>query len=65
MSTQLSNLCVVWVGNISFQEISYACKPQVVSRYILSNLWGIHTVANSTTWVMNTIRKKSKTFSTT
>ena len=34
-----SNLWVVWVGNISFQEIFYAGKPQVVSRYILSNLW--------------------------
>jgi len=33
-----SNLLVVRVGNISFQEISYAGKPQVVSRYILSNL---------------------------
>jgi hypothetical protein len=42
-----SNLCVVWVGNICFQEIFYAGKPQVVTRYILSNLWGIHTVANS------------------
>jgi hypothetical protein len=27
------------VGNISFQEISHAGKPQDVSRYILSNLW--------------------------
>ncbi len=26
------------VGSISFQEISYAGKPQVVSSYILSNL---------------------------
>jgi len=34
-----SNLWVVRVGSISFQEISYAGKPQVVSRYILSNLW--------------------------
>ena len=33
-----SNLWVVRIGNISFQEISYAGKPQVVSRYILSNL---------------------------
>ncbi len=43
MSAQLkkipSNLWVVWVGSISFQETSYASKPQVVSRYILSNLW--------------------------
>jgi hypothetical protein len=43
MSTQLkkipSNLWVVWVGYNSFQEISYAGKPQVVSSYILSNLW--------------------------
>jgi hypothetical protein len=42
MSTQLkkipSNLWVVRVGFISFQEISYAGKPQVVSRYILSTL---------------------------
>ncbi len=35
----LSNLWVVQVRSISFQEISYAGKPQVVSRYILSNLW--------------------------
>jgi hypothetical protein len=28
-----------WVGQISFQDISYAGKPQVVSSYILSNLW--------------------------
>ncbi len=34
-----SNLWVVWVGYISFQEISYSGKPQVVSSYILSNLW--------------------------
>ncbi len=34
-----SNLWVVHVGSISFQEISYAGKPQVLSRYILSNLW--------------------------
>jgi len=34
-----SNLWVIWEGSISFQEISYAGKPQVVSRYILSNLW--------------------------
>jgi hypothetical protein len=27
-----SNLWVVRVGNISFQDISYAGKPQVVSR---------------------------------
>ncbi len=33
-----SNLCVVWVGYIGFQEISYAGKPQVVSSYILSDL---------------------------
>jgi hypothetical protein len=33
-----SNLWVVRVGYISFQEISYAGKPQVVSSYILSNL---------------------------
>ncbi len=43
MSTQLkkipSNLWVVSVGSNSFQDISYAGKPQVVSRYILSNLW--------------------------
>jgi hypothetical protein len=43
MSTQLekipSNLWVVWVGYISFQEISYAGKTQVVSSYILSNLY--------------------------
>ncbi len=43
MSTQLlkkilSNVCVVRGGYISFQEISYAGKPQVVSSYILSNL---------------------------
>ncbi len=34
-----SNLWVVWVGYTSFQEISYAGKPQLVSKYILSNLW--------------------------
>ncbi len=34
-----SNLGVVQVGYISLQEISYAGKPQVVSSYILSNLW--------------------------
>jgi hypothetical protein len=34
-----SNLWVVWVGYISFQEISYAGKPQVLSSNILSNLW--------------------------
>ncbi len=34
-----SNLRVVRVGSNSFQGISYAGKPQVVSRYILSNLW--------------------------
>ena len=28
-----------WVGCISFQEISYTGKPQVVSSYILPNLW--------------------------
>ncbi len=33
-----SNLRVVREGPNSFQEISYAGKPQVVSRYILSNL---------------------------
>jgi hypothetical protein len=26
------------LGRISFQEISYAGKPQVVSKYILSNI---------------------------
>jgi hypothetical protein len=43
MSTQLknipSNLWVVRVGSNIFQGISYAGKPQVVSRYFLSNLW--------------------------
>ncbi len=34
-----SNLWVVRVGSNSFQGISYAGKPQVVSRCILSNLW--------------------------
>ena len=34
-----SILWVVLVGYISFQEISYAGKPQVVSSCILSNLW--------------------------
>jgi len=34
-----SNLRVVREGPNSFQEISYAGKPQVVSRYILSTLW--------------------------
>ncbi len=34
-----SNVRVVRVGYISFEEISYARKPQVVCRYILSNLW--------------------------
>ncbi len=34
-----SNDWVVQVGCISFQEISYAGKLQVVSRYIFSNLW--------------------------
>jgi hypothetical protein len=34
-----SNLWVVRVGSISFQEIFYAGKPKVVTRYILSNLW--------------------------
>ncbi len=33
-----SNLWVVWVGYISFREISYAGKHQVVSSYNLSNL---------------------------
>jgi hypothetical protein len=33
-----SNLWVVGVGSNSFQEISYAGKPHVVSSYILSNL---------------------------
>ncbi len=42
-----SNLWVVCVGSISFQEISYAGKPQVVSRYILSNLWPISTKIKS------------------
>jgi hypothetical protein len=28
----------LWVGYISFKEISYEGKPLVVSRYILSNL---------------------------
>jgi hypothetical protein len=35
-----SNLWVVWVGSIIFQEISYAGKPQVVSRYFKSMLVG-------------------------
>jgi hypothetical protein len=35
------------VGYISFQEISYGGKPQVVSSYILSNLWGLQTLRNS------------------
>ncbi len=43
MSTQLkkipSNIWVVHVGSNSFPGISYPGKPQVVSRYILSNLW--------------------------
>ncbi len=34
-----SNLWVVHVGSNSFLEISYAGKPQAVSRYSLSNLW--------------------------
>ncbi len=34
-----SNLWVVCIGSNSFQEISHAGKPQIVSRYILSNLW--------------------------
>ncbi len=34
-----SNIWVVRVGSNSFQEISCAGKPQVVSSYILSNLW--------------------------
>jgi hypothetical protein len=38
-----SNLWVVHVGSNSFLEISYAGKPQVVSRYILSNLWRVPT----------------------
>ncbi len=38
-----SNLWVVRVLSISFQEISYAGKPQVVSTYILSNLWVSYT----------------------
>ncbi len=36
-----SDLWVVHVGSNSFWEISCAGKPQVVSRYILSNLWEI------------------------
>ncbi len=34
-----SKLWVVRVGTNSFQEISYAGKSQVLSSYILSNLW--------------------------
>jgi hypothetical protein len=34
-----SNWWVVSVGSNSFQEISYTGKPQVVSSYIISNLW--------------------------
>ncbi len=45
MSTQLkkipSNLLVVYVGSISFQEISYASKPQVASRYIHECFLGV------------------------
>ncbi len=36
-----SILWVVQVGYISFQEISYPGKPQVVSSYILSNLLNV------------------------
>jgi len=43
VNTALKNSGNVRVGSISFQhsfqEISYAGKPQVVSRYIISNLW--------------------------
>jgi len=34
-----SNLRVVCAGSNSFQGISYVGKPQVVSSFILSNLW--------------------------
>jgi hypothetical protein len=33
------NIWVVHIRSISSQEISYTGKPQVVSRYILSNIW--------------------------
>ncbi len=37
-----SNPWVVCIESKSFQGISYAGKPQVVSRYILSNLCCTH-----------------------
>ena len=43
-----SNLWVVHIGSVSFQEISYIGKPQVVSKYILSNLWVEHLTFNLT-----------------
>jgi hypothetical protein len=43
-----SNRWVVCIESISLQEISYAGKPQVVSKYILSNLWVEHLTFNLT-----------------
>jgi hypothetical protein len=34
-----ASMALVHNGLTRFQGISYAGKPQVVSRYILSNLW--------------------------
>jgi len=42
--------------SMSFQEISYAGKPQVVSRYILSNLWcSLSAVFKNTLWFIKAL----------
>jgi hypothetical protein len=57
-----SNLCIVPVGSISFQEISYAGKPQVASRYILSNLCTLPIVCGAVSLVQNTFGSKRHYF---
>ncbi len=37
LKISFKNLWVVCIGSISFQEISFAGKPQVVSRFILTS----------------------------
>jgi hypothetical protein len=49
---------VVCIGSNSFQGISYAGKPQVVSSYILSNLcvWQCQALGYNSTEFITTVK---------
>jgi len=56
-----SNPWVVHLGSNIFQKNSYAGKPQVVSRYILSNLWlAMILESSSHCHCKKIVKKKSK-----